>query len=437
MQNRAELSLNCFNFALMDASASTVAQLVSLLVQDYDFELIIWGLQAHSFYSLAESNENYFSESTWIQYRLGDFNFEGWLNEHSYLFRALKIYLPLLYFPDSLIQVDASAQTERDRHVIKSPEESGYNAILTYRSSAPLFAPDEDAFVHYLTSLSAPSHADWQAIDVMGQLSKDNNFRLVLVEFPTMATDGSSRAVMAEAAAYAQARGIPFLSTQTIGLPITAYTDTVESTTQHYIHNHFHVSGSILFSGWLGTQIGDAFANDAFDDVHHPLWTPSAQTLTPDYEATLGFSREHYQQYQTRQKAFTLLPAETVIFNPSPVELDRVFLQSNLGLLMERQPEMPPDVWQENLDLMVIFDRMRYRSELDQPALTGWYESADPVILRAAGITYLMCRQESEVVTQLHCPPAVYENPAYTAIRSWGYAPFSDQYHLFYVGMVP
>ncbi|NDJ78351.1 MAG: hypothetical protein GYB65_19045, partial [Chloroflexi bacterium] len=202
---------------------------------------------------------------------------------------------------------------------------------------------------------------------------------------------------------------------------------------------HFHVSGTILFSKWLGDQIGQALATGALADVDDPRWEPGAVVLEPDFTAMLGLSAERFQDFQQVRDGFALLPSDAVVLNPSPVALDRVFLQTSLGLLLEWQEETPPGDWQSAFDLMVLFDRMRYPVELDlaaseQGTLAEWRRSAEPTLLDGLGIDYVLCRVELAGSETAHCPAAITDHPGYRRVAEWDYAPLYEQYVLYRVG---
>ncbi len=89
-ENTTGESLECFNFAVNNLNLSVGAALAQILEQSYEIPLIVYGI------SWTEMRPGYGQEiestilnNPWIRYRLGDFNVEGWLIEHSYAFRAL------------------------------------------------------------------------------------------------------------------------------------------------------------------------------------------------------------------------------------------------------------------------------------------------------------------------------------------------------------
>jgi hypothetical protein len=431
-------ALDCMNLALMDASASSIAVEIGLVLRDDpDVRFIVWGVQAHTFFSDVRFAENSFSESPWVQYRLGRFSIDGWLFDHSYLFRALKTYLPLLYSPDQRVATYQENVSERNGHGLNAPSQKGYSAVLTYKDSAPLFSPDEEDYIHYLTALSTPSPDDWHAMDSISALAQAKHVHVIMVEVPAAVPDGPAKDFLAEVASYARQRDLPFLTTDNLRLPATAFFDSVISTQRKFIHNHLHVSGSIMFSDWLGTYLGRAASQGAFDDVHSPVWTPAQQTLVPHYNVTLGLSPDDYLRYQTyRRTTFDLLPLKASILNPSPAELDRLFLQSSLGLLFEWQGSPPTQSQQEVFDLLTLFSMMRYPGELklspfQQHMLEAWRASPDPAALNALDIDYLLCREQPGDNPAQDCPAGIQDHPGYTLLGHWKYAPLYETYSLY------
>ncbi len=429
--------IHCYNFALLDASASTTAKLVSLLEEDYDgLKLVVWGIQAHSFFSDPDSNENLFSESDWVRYYLGTFNLAGWFHDQSYLYRFLDTYMPLLLFPNSLNEVNPPGKTERNRNTLKGPEIHGYHPLLAYKDSAPLLQPTEQDVVHYLPSLDIPSAEDWKAIDQLNKLAKQKGFQLILVNIPTNDPDGASKPFMNWVKEYARNAGVLYLSTENVQMSSSTFSDTVISTRHRFVHNHFHISGTLVFSQWLGKQLGQAEVAGAFEQVNNPIWTPGIETLEMPYQDTRGLTATDYQRYLDYASQFNLIPSDALIYNPSPEPLEPLVLQTSLGLLLEWQTDVSPQQEQNDFELITLFERMRYRDDLDltPSQLTqfdSWYTFPDPAILHAAGIEYILCRQEPGIGAPEHCPASIRGNPAYKMMGQWNYEPMLEQYTLY------
>jgi hypothetical protein len=91
--------LNCFNFGVAALPASGVSVLTKILVEEYNPELIIFGLHANSVVVAQEHKDASIILSTpWVRYKAGDFDLTGWLYENSYFVRYLKVLNRLLRF---------------------------------------------------------------------------------------------------------------------------------------------------------------------------------------------------------------------------------------------------------------------------------------------------------------------------------------------------
>jgi hypothetical protein len=90
--------LICFNFGVDGLTPLTAGVLSKILVEAYHPNLLIYGTSARD-YAVPQDAENnaVILEMAWIQYRLGEFNFEGWLIEHSFLYRYRRHINDLLH----------------------------------------------------------------------------------------------------------------------------------------------------------------------------------------------------------------------------------------------------------------------------------------------------------------------------------------------------
>ena len=80
--------IRCFNFGIDASSAVSTAALVKILVEDYHPRILIFGTDPRD-YGIASDDRDpaVILNTSWVQYRQGDFSVEGWLLDHSYLFR--------------------------------------------------------------------------------------------------------------------------------------------------------------------------------------------------------------------------------------------------------------------------------------------------------------------------------------------------------------
>jgi hypothetical protein len=106
-------TLDCFNFGVGAITAVGFAALSQLLVQEYAPRLLLVGVQALSFTVPAEEQGGAdLAVNAWVRYKLGDFSPEGWLYEHSHLYRHLGNFGQLASFTINQQEVMRSAAGE-------------------------------------------------------------------------------------------------------------------------------------------------------------------------------------------------------------------------------------------------------------------------------------------------------------------------------------
>jgi hypothetical protein len=427
--------LHCFNYGLMDASTLTVRATLALLAARYDhLALVVWGIQAHMFYFQPQTAEQRYDHSEWVRYASGDFNLTGWLDASSYTFRFVNTYAPLIYATWDSVQ--PLARTDRDKHLVKGRATRGYTPTLGYKASSPLFDPSPDTVIHYLPAPST-SPTLWDTIPQAGQIAQAHKFKLVIVEMPTYAENTATNAVMDRAAETARRSGIPFLSTRALALPASAFVDTVDSTPQHFIHNHLYVGGSLFFSDWLGIQIGNAALVGAWDRVDDPRWTPGSTAWQLPRAETWGLSEEDFHRCQAVLATSEILPPRAIVFNPDTQAIDRVLVQTSLGYLMTWSDAPDSPEWRAHCVAIGLLDRMRYADELSQTgnaaALAAWQQDPLANLLRSQRIDAVICREELARPAVEHCPPVLRSSPDYVQLGTWPVESFYEQYILYSV----
>src|SRR5688500_12177412 len=80
--------IRCFNFGIDSSSAASSDVMVKILIEDYDLCLLIFGTDPRDYaIPSIERGPAVILDTSWVKYRLGSFSLEGWLLDHSYLFR--------------------------------------------------------------------------------------------------------------------------------------------------------------------------------------------------------------------------------------------------------------------------------------------------------------------------------------------------------------
>jgi hypothetical protein len=425
--------IHCYNAGMDGSSLSSTLPIALLFAQKYQPTYIILGVQRNSFSVLqptpfSSSNaEDRLDQNSWIQYQLGAFNIEGWVIDNSALYRTLTDIM-LRWFPmdTPVVASQTSSVSTRIRpEVPRITNIQGYSPLPGYRDTSPMVQPDFTP----ANSALVVDPKDLAALDTFMLRANNDEFKLILVEMPVHSTTDVLNQFMRQIEALARQNGIPFLSTDRLTpLPATAYADQI----------HLHISGSFMFSEWLGRTLGTAVGSNALTDANASLWSPTREEWTPStYTATLGMSSASFALYQETAEKFDLVPEEAIILNPSNTPVDKVFTQSLLGFAFDWEGERRDDYLAYYLQLMVVLERMRYPQDLalsasEEAAIRHWHATTEPSLLYDMGIHYVVCRRELADTTVRHCPD-LRNNPNYIQIGQWNFDPLYEQYTLYQV----
>ncbi len=230
---------HCFNFGLSGAMVETSVTIMEFLAAQYSPDLIIFGTSAIEFdRTFVETRE--LGQIPWIQYKLGRFSIEGWLVDHSLLYRSLlslqKMSSPefkedYLWWDQLIDQYGLRVWTNQEM------DRSGVDEILLY--DFELNPVDLDQLesikefqnqgikVEFVEMPIYPAHLDFYIEG--GETSYDQLF----VEPVTRSL---------------QTQGNTLIRSQ----PIISEIVTEDG---WYNKNHLNFSGAELFSAWLGQQI--------------------------------------------------------------------------------------------------------------------------------------------------------------------------------------
>ena len=80
--------LHCFNFSVEAFMAETSADFAEFLVRQYHPRLVIFGTSALEYDAKRDARRGA-GQTPWLAYCAGQFSWEGWLVDHSYLYRYL------------------------------------------------------------------------------------------------------------------------------------------------------------------------------------------------------------------------------------------------------------------------------------------------------------------------------------------------------------
>ncbi len=82
-------AITCYNFSLGTLTASPAGTLAHLLAVRYHPTLLIYGTSARDYSSKFGELTRPLNQDAWVQYQLGQPSLEGWLAEHSLLYRQM------------------------------------------------------------------------------------------------------------------------------------------------------------------------------------------------------------------------------------------------------------------------------------------------------------------------------------------------------------
>jgi hypothetical protein len=234
-------SLTCYNFGIDGMQADLAVDIAAILIERYHPRLLIYGFTLRA---LADTPDMGAARvpvhaTPWIQYRLGSFNLEGWIVEH---FTAYRHFLALREWTAPRFQNPITD--------LGDPPRLGYQPFTRHA--------DEFVPLDYLAdyAVSAEGWAGLERLIALG--SQTGTTQLLLVEWPvpdhTLAVFNGGpdnyRRIMSEAAADAQAHGVPmWLTTDRHLIPDDGWVGD---------SHHLHQIGAEIFSAWLGDQVGIA-----------------------------------------------------------------------------------------------------------------------------------------------------------------------------------
>lgn len=247
--------LRCFNFGVDAIPTMTAGALAEILMAEYQPRLLIYGLDARDLaVTRTDQDTSFILDMAWVQYRLGHFSLEGWLVEHSALYRYRRLLRNLIYF--------------EYRDTLRSyygPESAagrlGYDPVDTvadYITQPPDPTVQEFQIQYYYRLLSDYQIQTENRAGLETMLAQQQRpGQLLVIEMPVPESYfyffGDATADYATFTNYVNdttARyGVPFWQTAPLGLiPDDGWMD----------YSHLNTEGAAIFSTWLGHQVGQA-----------------------------------------------------------------------------------------------------------------------------------------------------------------------------------
>ncbi|MDQ3007076.1 MAG: hypothetical protein M3R47_17050 [Chloroflexota bacterium] len=247
--------IHCFNFGIDASTAASTAALVRIIVEDYQPSLLILGTDPRDYaVAIEDPDPAVVLNTPWVAYRQGEFSWDGWLLDHSYLYRYRQHLGRLARFQfEGTLWSDTKVGNE-----ILSNGFIPLSKVSTYINDAP--NPNDDSFeVTYYTRI----YSSYQMLDenLEGlESSLDYNesvTQVILLEMPV--ADGlyyffgnhesDYKRFLTQVGEMANLHQVPFWQTEPLDfIPDNAWAD----------YSHLNKMGAEIFSIWLGQQVGAA-----------------------------------------------------------------------------------------------------------------------------------------------------------------------------------
>lgn len=244
--------IHCFNFGIDASSAASTAALTRIIVEDYQPRLLLIGTDPRDYAVPKEDPDPAVVLNTpWIAYRQGDFSFDGWLLENSYLYRYRQHLGRLARFQ---FERTLESKTELNYEILPNGF-TPLSKVSTYINDPPKSGDDSFEVTYYTRIYSSyqvlPENLN--ALEsIMGFDGPEQ--QVILVEMPV--ADGlyyffgnpevDYNRFLTQVGGQAALHGIPFWLTEPLDLiPDNGWAD----------YSHLNKTGTEIFSIWLGQQV--------------------------------------------------------------------------------------------------------------------------------------------------------------------------------------
>lgn len=240
-QQQTGQSITCFNFGVPGLKASAASTVAELLIERYHPKLLIYGTAARDYGGVGGNElDSEIINNAWVKYQVGEFNGEGWLQEH------LKVYGYYLRYRNWM-SPDFTGQLKEFRH--------GYwlelqNSIDVRSAPNPTTEPEHFLQFSEYTPLSV--HVD--GLMEIIQLCKSSETQFIVLEMPVHPTfmlyfgdkENDYQEFYGAVTEITEQNHIPFWRTSRI-LPFqdTNWTD----------RQHLNSNGAQLLSEWTAEQL--------------------------------------------------------------------------------------------------------------------------------------------------------------------------------------
>ncbi len=246
--------IRCFNFAIDASTAVSSAAIAKILIEDYQPRILFYGTEARDYAVPSDDMDPaVILESNWVRYRQGDFSLDGWLLEHSYLYRYrfLLFRLSRFYLEDTL-------RSQTLDYEIRADGFTPLTKVSTYIHDPP--DPDDDSFeITYNLSLYASYEILDENLNALEDIMAYNgqDTQVIVIEMPVadglyfFFGDGSDdhQRFLSKVDEIAKENQVPFWQTTTLDMiPDEGWFD----------YTHVNVTGAAILSNWLGQRVSES-----------------------------------------------------------------------------------------------------------------------------------------------------------------------------------
>jgi hypothetical protein len=247
--------IHCFNFGIDASSATSTAALMRIVVEDYHPRFLMIGTDPRDYAIPKEDTDSAVVLNTpWVAYRQGDFSLEGWLLDHSYLYRYRQHLgrLARFQFEDTFW-----SNTKLNFEILPNGF-TPLSKVSTYINDPP--KPGDDSFeVTYYTRIYSSYRMLPENLKSLESIMNYNEtgIPVILVEMPV--SDGLYYFFGNREADYdrfltrvgelATLHHVSFWQTEPLDfIPDNGWVD----------YSHLNKTGAAVFSTWLGQQVARA-----------------------------------------------------------------------------------------------------------------------------------------------------------------------------------
>ncbi|MCI0712629.1 MAG: hypothetical protein L0154_20910 [Chloroflexi bacterium] len=423
--------IQCFTFGITGLVGQSAGLVAPILVERYQPRLLIYGTSPREFAARMINEATLdINENSWIEYKNGNFNWQGFFIEHSAAYRYYLRYQDWLS-PD--FEEILNRFTNFENLLTDDGHLPNFNMLFDVNIPAVPGNVAEERPIFRRLSDFQPNERDVNGVEAIARLEQDTATRVVILEIPTHSSfvnyfdnglEGYNEFTVAMQD-LSNRYNVPFWQPRHLNLiPDEFWTD----------RTHMNANGALIFSDWLGTQLGLAAEVGLLDEeIPENLLTATPapdmppQDIATFYDNPFGLSDVASTEYP-QFDSYRYIPEGVVIFDPDDTPGDLRLYRYNIGGNIARLDD--PAYRRQSFEVLHLLGRIQQFDDFPadvQPALQAWRDTGDASYLKQAGIDYLMI---PSVWLMLQADTLV--NPQQLEfVREWKHWNIGVVYHLY------